>query len=121
MGLDLQSPRCAVAWTWRGGDRVIKHIVLLRLLPDYHAAELADVMAGLARLKIAGFQGFAHGPNLDVEKKSTDYPYGFICNFADLDALHHYAADPAHKALGQRLVALCSGGADGIMVADLDL
>jgi len=97
---------------------MIQHIVMLRLQAGYDAAELAGVMNGLGGLDLPGFVGFAHGPNLDLEKKSQDYPYGFICSFADQSALTTYANDPGHQALGARLVALC-GGADGIMVMDL--
>lgn len=100
---------------------MIKHIVMLNLRPEHDAAELAAVMAGLDALEIKGFSGFSHGPNRDIENKSPDYPYGFICNFTDLGGLRRYVSDPAHSALGARLVALCEGGADGIMVMDLDV
>jgi len=100
---------------------MIKHIVMLNLRPEHDAAELAAVMAGLDALEIKGFSGFSHGPNRDIENKSPDYPYGFICNFTDLEGLRRYASDPAHSALGARLVALCECGADGIMVMDLDV
>ena len=100
---------------------MIQHIVMLRLKPDYEGAEFAAVMAGLARLDIAGFDGFQHGPNHDVENKTPDHPYGFICRFDNLDALNLYASNPTHQALGARLCALCVGGGDGIMVMDLDV
>ena len=99
---------------------MIQHIVLLKLRPDHDADELQQVMAGLAALDLPGFEGFSHGPNRDFENKTPEYPYGFIGSFADAGALATYAADPAHQALGARLVALCTGGAEGILVADLD-
>jgi hypothetical protein len=77
-------------------------------------------MNGLAGLDLPGFASFTHGPNRDFEAKSPDHPYGFICTFADADALGTYAVHPDHQALGGRLVALC-GGADGIMVIDLEV
>ena len=97
---------------------MIQHIVMLALPDGYDAAELALVMEGLAALDLPGFTGFHHGPNIDLENKTPDYPYGFICSFADQSALETYAADPGHQSLGSRLVALCGGG-DGIMVMDL--
>ena len=100
---------------------MIKHVVMLHLRADYDSAELVAVMAGLDGLEIPGFTDFAHGVNRDLENKTPDYPYGFICTFNDLDALRRYQADPVHQALGQRLVALCAGGAAGIMVMDLDV
>ena len=101
---------------------MILHSVYLALRADADPAELADVMQSLAALvgQIDGFAGFAHGPNRDLEGKSPDAPYGFVCTFDDVTALAAYAADPRHTALGTRLVDLC-GGADGIMVYDLDV
>ncbi|MFT5064502.1 MAG: hypothetical protein ACJAXK_000921 [Yoonia sp.] len=100
---------------------MIQHIVMLGLKPDHDGAELAMVMDGLAALELAGFIGFQHGPNRDVENKTPDHPYGFMCSFDDLDALDCYASDPKHQALGARLCALCVGGGDGIIVMDLDV
>ncbi|MEL6609522.1 MAG: Dabb family protein [Pseudomonadota bacterium] len=102
---------------------MILHVVMLRLRADPDRAELSDVMAGLAALvdRIPGFVGFEHGPNIDAEHKSPDFPYGFVCRFASADALAAYAANPTHQGLGARLVALCDGGGDGIMVYDLSL
>lgn len=101
---------------------MILHCVMLNLRPDHDPDELASVMAGLATLEgqIDGFKGFAHGLNVDAEGKSPNHPYGFICRFENRAALGLYAADPRHQALGGRLVALCDGGADGIVVYDLD-
>ena len=99
---------------------MIQHIVMLRLKPDADPAELAAVMQGLGALGLAGFTGFQHGPNRDYEAKTQDYPYGFIGTFTDADAVATYAADPRHQALGGRLVALCEGGGDGIMVMDIE-
>lgn len=85
---------------------MIQHIVLLRLKPSYAGEELAAVMVELADVDTAGFSGFQHGANRDIEKKTSDHPYGFICSFDDLDALDRYASDPTHRALGARLCAL---------------
>lgn len=98
---------------------MIRHVVLLSLRDEHDGAELLDVMDGLAGLTIDGFASFEHGPNRDFECKSQDYPYGFIASFDDAVALSRYAKDPDHLALGARIVALCQGGADGIMVVDI--
>ncbi len=102
---------------------MIEHAVFLSLAPGHDPAELAGVMDGLRALvgEIDGFTGFRNGPNIDAEGKSPDHPYGFICTFEDRAALDCYAADPRHRALGARLVALCSGGAEGIVVYDLEV
>ncbi len=99
---------------------MIRHVVMLRLVDGYDPGELSAVMSGLAALDLPDFVGFEHGPNRDLENKTPDYPYGFVCSFADEVALQAYAADLGHQALGARLVALCGGG-DGIMVMDLDV
>lgn len=99
---------------------MIQHIVMLGLPEGYDADELDAVMQGLAALDLPGFTGFTHGPNRDLEHKTPDHPYGFICTFTDTDALRIYAAHPGHKALGGRLVSLCGSG-DAIMVIDLEV
>lgn len=99
---------------------MIDHIVMLSLKAPPDEA-LSAAMKDLADLTeaIDGFAAFTHGPNIDAEGKSPDYPYGFICQFQDRAALDRYAADPRHQAIGARLVAMCKGGAEGIMVYDL--
>ena len=102
---------------------MIRHVVLLALSDTAASAELAEVMAGLGDLvgRIKGFETFEHGPNRDLEGKTPGYPYGFVAGFADIAALERYAADPRHQVLGARLVALCAGGAEGILVMDLEV
>lgn len=102
---------------------MIRHIVLLALHDDHDTAELAQIMDELGGLvgHLPGFTSFEHGPNRDFENKSAQYPYGFIGTFTDADALNTYANDAQHSALGTRLVTLCKGGGDGIMVVDLAL
>lgn len=101
---------------------MISHVVALGLTPDADRAVLGQVMQGLADLvgRVDGFLSFTHGPNVDLERKTPDYSYGFICRFTDRAALQLYANHPEHQALGSRLVALCINGADGILVYDID-
>jgi len=102
---------------------MIRHIVLLDLVPGYDAAELAAVMDGLDGLRgqIAGFAGFSHGPNRDYEGKSPGCAYGFVCDIDGPATSKAYLADAGHRALGARLVAMCKGGADGITVVDIEV
>lgn len=102
---------------------MIAHCVFLNLSEDADTRELRDVMQGLADLKgeVTGFAGFTAGPNLDFETKSPDFPWGFICYFETEASLKSYAANPTHKALGARLCDLCEGGANGIVVFDLEV
>lgn len=98
------------------------HCVFLNLKPDASQHELVAVFKGLDALcqVLDGAKKFNAGPNVDIEMKSPDYDAGFVISFTDRAALSAYADHPTHKALGARLVALCNGGADGIMVFDLD-
>ena len=98
---------------------MILHTVICHLADGYDPAELQDVMAGLGELQVEGFLWFKHGINVDAEGKTPQYGYGFACAFADRQALDRYAIDDGHRALGARLVALCHGGADGILVSDI--
>ncbi|MEX0277564.1 MAG: Dabb family protein [Ruegeria sp.] len=102
---------------------MIRHCVMLRLTSAYDPAELDAVMRGLGRVadRLQGCGGFVHGPNRDFEAKSSDYPYGFSLDFADAADLKRYANDETHRKLGARLVAMCDGGAEGILVFDLEM
>lgn len=102
---------------------MILHSVYLRLPQGTDRAELEAVMTGLKQLckSLLGCAGFQHGPNRDFEGKSQDHPYGFIAQFRDRAALAAYADNPDHQVLGARLVALCEGGADGIVVYDIEV
>ncbi|WP_146587267.1 Dabb family protein [Puniceibacterium confluentis] len=100
---------------------MIRHIVLLNLPPEHDAAILLEALGLLDGLvaKVPGLLAFDHGPNHDFETKSQDYPYGFVVTFADRAAHLAYEAHPDHQRAGGLLVSLCSGGYDGIFVADL--
>jgi hypothetical protein len=95
---------------------------MLRLAAGTDAAALDNVMRALAALvgRIEGCSGFCAGPNRDYEGKSPGYAYGFTLDARDAAALAVYAVDPDHLALAARLVAMCQGGADGIMVFDIE-
>ncbi|MCP4820143.1 MAG: Dabb family protein [Shimia sp.] len=95
---------------------------MLNLRPSVQAP-LEVVLGKLSEL-VEGLEGcanFSAGPNRDFEGKSQDYPYGFMFDAADAEALKAYACHPQHIALGARLVAMCKGGAKGIVVYDLEI
>jgi hypothetical protein len=70
--------------------------------------------------RLPGGRRFVAGPNRDFEKLSPGFDAGFAISFADERALDRYARHPEHLALAARLVALCTDGARGLMVFDLD-
>ncbi|MGC1495839.1 MAG: Dabb family protein [Sulfitobacter sp.] len=99
---------------------MIRHCVMLGLPDDHDAAELGNIMQGLGDLTehLSGCGNFLAGANIDVEGKSSGFPFGFTIDFDDTAALQVYADHPEHKKLGARLVALCGGGGK-ITVFDL--
>lgn len=101
---------------------MIRHCVMLKLKPDASTAQLNKVMHALAELvdKLDGCSGFCAGPNRDYENKSPAYRYGFTFDARNPKALAAYAVDPEHQSLGAELVDMCIGGADGIVVYDID-
>lgn len=101
---------------------MIRHIVMLNLRPAVQGP-LKVVLSKLAELvdELEGCERFVAGPNRDFEGKSQNYPYGFMFDAENAEALQAYAEHPQHIALGARLVAMCEGGAKGIMVYDLDI
>jgi hypothetical protein len=101
---------------------MILHCVFLSFRGDVAAGEIAACMDHLSRLQreVDGMLSFAAGPNRDYEGKSPDHPYGFVITFRDRKALMAYDAHPQHKAAGRWLVAHCEGGAEGIVVYDLE-
>lgn len=102
---------------------MLQHCVFCDIRADADPAEVADVMRRLADLApvVDGMVAFQQGPNRDYEAKSARYSLGFICTFRDRAAHLAYESHPGHQAAGRDLVALCNGGADGIMVVDLEV
>ncbi len=101
---------------------MILHCVFCSFRPDVAATQSEAVLRELSdfSLSLDGVLGFDFGPNRDFEKKSQGYTDGFVIRFESRDALGLYATHPTHKQLGARLCDLCEGGADGIVVFDLE-
>ena len=102
---------------------MILHCVFCNFSDKSRAAEQHAVLTELRyfALSIRRCMSAEFGPNRDFEQKTQDYSHGFVLRFKDRDALDDYANHPTHRALGARLVDLCVGGADGILVYDLEV
>lgn len=102
---------------------MLAHCVFLRFSESWDTEARMEVLRALGELtdEIDGMLEFHYGPNLDFEGKTPDHREGFIVMFRDRDAHLAYERHPRHAELGARLVEMCVGGADGIMVYDLDL
>lgn len=102
---------------------MILHCVFCHFQDSAPEAARQAVLEGLRAfsLSLPGVLGFEAGPNRDFEGKSPDYAAGFVIRFGSAAALQAYAVHPEHQRLGGELLALCVGGAAGIVVYDLDL
>ncbi|MQQ10144.1 Dabb family protein [Epibacterium sp. SM1979] len=102
---------------------MILHCVFCNFKDDVPARDRTAILHQLEQFcgTLDGVFGFEHGPNLDFEQKSPAYDAGFVIRFENVAALHAYAKHPDHVVLGTRLCSLCNGGADGLMVFDLQL
>ena len=102
---------------------MIKHCVFLNLAEDADVDQLMDVYEAIGEVleEIDDVYEFVAGPNRDFENKSPAYETGFVITFGNEAALKAYAEHPKHKEAGAVLQSLCYGGADGIMVFDLDV
>ena len=97
---------------------MLLHCVFLNFRSDTDIDEQDSVLLALGALKdeVPGMLAYEHGPNRDFENKSADYSSGFVIRFRDRAAHLEYERHPKHVALGSRLVEMCEGGADGILV-----
>lgn len=102
---------------------MLKHCVFVTFKPEHTQAERDAVLAGFAAVAdyVPGMLDYCYGPNLDYENKSAAYKDGFIVTFADREAHLAYENHPLHQELGARMVGMCEGGHDGILVFDLEV
>lgn len=105
------------------GAGMIRHIVALHFRAGTPDAVKAAVFADLAGLqqRIAGVLAFHAGPNISVEPLSRGFDDVFWFDFRDAAVRDAYLVDPAHQAIGARIVALTEGGPDGVFVFDVAL
>lgn len=102
---------------------MIRHIVALRFAPEVDAAAKAALFDALRGLSdhFAGILDFQAGPNVSVEPLSRGFDDVFWFDFQDAAVRDAYLIDPAHQAIGARIVAATIGGVEGVFVFDLDL
>ena len=101
---------------------MLKHCVFLSFKTEISESEKFDIFEDLSRLKdqVKGLVEFEYGNNLDFEQKSADYNSGFIASFENRQALLEYNENPEHALLGSKLVSMCKGGHQGIIVFDIE-
>ena len=100
---------------------MIRHMVHLRFTDTVSMIARAEMLAALDGLRahLAGILDYRMFRNISPE---TPVLHGFMdlfwFDFVDESARDIYLADPAHQAIGARLVAAV-GGLDGILVCDI--
>lgn len=101
---------------------MIRHVVLLRFRADLSSDDKDAIHRRLASLQalVPGFEHIAFGINSSPEHLSQGFDDGFVIDFADSTARDAYLAHPDHQLAGAALVAMLDGGADGLVVFDLD-
>jgi hypothetical protein len=101
---------------------VITHCVFLRVRPEVSASDRAAALAAIAAVLplVEGALDIAMGAEQGIEPLAQGFTDGFVIRFRDRAALAAYAAHPAHRAAGARLVSLCQGGTEGLMVFDIE-
>ncbi|MCV6576641.1 MAG: Dabb family protein [Cohaesibacter sp.] len=103
---------------------MIRHFVLLKFQPETSLETKQSLFADLAGLQkhLPGIIGFKAAENIAVE---TDLIRGnhdvFWFDFEDEKARDIYLEDPAHQAVGARIVAELDGGIEGVTVIDMAL
>ena len=103
---------------------MIRHIVALRFRADTTDATKAALYADLAALgdHLKGLVAFRSFVNVSVELPLVrGFNDVFWCDFSDIAARDAYLVDPAHQAVGARIVAELEGGAAGVFVCDIAL
>lgn len=103
---------------------MIRHIVALRYRPEISADQKSGMMSDLAALRghLQGVLDFRSFVNVSPEEPLVR---GFLdlfwFDFQDAAARDAYLEDEAHKAVGGRIGAACQGGAEGVLVMDVEL
>ncbi|MBC2837323.1 Dabb family protein [Paragemmobacter straminiformis] len=103
---------------------MIRHIVALRFRTGTPVATKLALYRDLAGLSdhIDGILDFRHFDNVSVETPLVrGFDDVFWFDFRDVAVRDTYLDDPAHKAVGARIVAELDGGIDGVFVADVAL
>lgn len=102
---------------------MLKHCVFVNFKSEHTQAERDAVLAGFATVAnhVPGMLDYCFGPNHDYENKSAAYKDGFIVTFADRETHLAYENHPLHQELGAKMVGMCEGGHDGIIVFDMEV
>jgi hypothetical protein len=100
---------------------MIRHLVALKFREGTSAGTKTALYADLGALRghLSGILDFRTAVNVSPEDEVVrGFRDLFWFDFRDAAARDAYLADPAHRAVGARLVAETEGGPDGVLVID---
>jgi hypothetical protein len=102
---------------------MIRHCVFIRFKPEIDAVERGRILAMIAALKprIPGFLQAHIGSNVSPEGMDKGFSDGFVIDFADAAARDAYLVDSEHTKAGAAIGAAAVGGAEGILVYDIEV
>lgn len=103
---------------------MIRHIVSLRCRAGVPQAEKEAIYADLRGLAghIEGILDFRSFRNQAVELPLVHgFHDMFWLDFRDAGVREVYLADPVHKAIGARVMAIAEGGPAGVYVCDIEM
>ena len=102
---------------------MIRHIVLVKAEGEAASDKLDRAFRQIGRVvdRLAGAVAFGYGPSNSPEQLERGYTHGLVIDFIDAQALHAYAIDAEHTAAGAMITEAAVGGADGLLVVDLEL
>jgi len=103
---------------------MIRHCVFIRFRSGILPGEIDALFDEITALKahLPGIVAVHVAPNSSPETgMDKGYSRGFIVDFTDAAARDAYLVDPEHQKVGAGLVAAAEGGADGIVVYDLEI
>ncbi|UXN65846.1 MULTISPECIES: Dabb family protein [Phyllobacterium] len=103
---------------------VIRHCVFLRFRDDVPASERQSIYLALEALcaKLPGANAIQWGENVSPETgMDKGFSEGFILDFADGAARDAYLVDAEHQTIARNIVSSTVGGAEGVIVFDMEV
>jgi hypothetical protein len=103
---------------------MIRHCVFIKFKSEISDTEKQTLYSELEALGailpgIVKFDAMANSsPEIGMDKGFSD---GFIIDFDTPKSRNIYLEAPEHKAVGAKLVAASQGGAEGILVYDMEI
>lgn len=98
----------------------VKHVVLLKIVPETAPAEMEQIFASLNALvgQIPGLLDFSGGTYSSPEGLSQGFTHGFIMTFQDEKSRDGYLPHPLHESVKNQILPLLDGGLSGVVAFD---